>query len=164
MQRSAPTPTPASADDDATRHWVAAWAAAPSDSGPAYGFLGTPIAAQTIRTVVHPSLSGDTVRIRINHAHGRGSARITHATIARRAAGAEAAPGTMRELTFGGRPGISLAAGAFAESDAVHLDVRRGEDLLVSLHVPGVVVRPTEHFITNRTGYVSAPTGRSAPS
>ncbi|GAA4707892.1 Lysophospholipase L1 [Promicromonospora umidemergens] len=153
------SPTVTDGDPDG-RRWVAAWAAPPSGVGLAQGLLGRPVLAQTLRMVVRPLISGDAVRIRLNNAYGSGGpVRIEHATVAHRGDGAAVAPGTLRDLTFGGEPSVSLATGAFVESDAVRLDVQRGQDLLVSLHVLGGVVRPTQHFITNQTSYVSV-TGR----
>ncbi|WP_460890341.1 GDSL-type esterase/lipase family protein [Promicromonospora xylanilytica] len=135
-----------------------AWTAPPSGVGLAQGLLGRPVVAQTLRMVVRPLMSGDAVRIRLNNAYGsRGPVHIEHATVARRSDGATAAPGTLRDLTFKGGLSTSLAAGAFVGSDAVPLDVQHGQDLLVSLHVRGNVIRPTQHFITNQTNYVSAP-------
>jgi lysophospholipase L1-like esterase len=64
----------------------------------------------------------------------------------------------MRELRFDGGRGATLAPGRDLTSDPVPLPIRAGQDLLVSLHLPDVVERPTEHFVTNQTNYL-APSG-----
>ena len=139
--------------------WIGAWAAAPSNAGHQDGIPGTrPLAAQTVRMVVHPTVRGELVRVRLSHRYGETATRIGHATVAVRDAGASALPGTMRELRFGGRRAVTLDPGRELTSDAVRLPVRAGQDLLVSLHLPDVVERPTEHFITHQTNYL-APTG-----
>lgn len=140
-------------------HWVGAWAAAPSNAGHQDGIPGTrPLAAQTVRMVVRPTEQGELVRVRLSHRYGETATRIGHATVAVRDTGAAAVPGTMRGLSFGGRRAVTLDPGRDLTSDAVRLPIRPGQDLLVSLHIPDVVERPTEHFITNQTNYL-APTG-----
>jgi lysophospholipase L1-like esterase len=141
------------------RHWVGAWAAAPSNAGHGEGIPGTrPLGAQTVRMVVRPTLDGRRVRVRLSHRYGDRPARIEQVTVAVRDDGATAVPGTMRTLTFGGRQDLVIRPGRDVTSDPVRLGVRAGRDLLVSLHVPEVVESPTEHFVTNQTGYL-APSG-----
>lgn len=133
--------------------WVGSWAAAPSDGrglGP-----GRPLYAQTVRMVIRPTLSGGTARIRLSHRHGSQPAEIASATIGVRAEGAGLVPGTLRLLTFDGGARVRLVPGEDVVSDAVELTVEAGRDLVVSLHVPGLVARPTEHFITNQRGYLT---------
>jgi lysophospholipase L1-like esterase len=141
------------------RHWVGAWAAAPSNAGHGDGIPGTrPLAAQTVRMVVRPTLDGRRVRVRLSHRHGDRPALIGQATVALREEAATAVAGTVRTLTFGGRQEVTIGPGRDVTSDPVRLRVRSGRDLLVSLHVPEVVESPTEHFVTNQTGYL-APSG-----
>jgi lysophospholipase L1-like esterase len=138
------------------RHWVGAWAAAPSNAGHGDDVPGTrPLVAQTVRMVVRPTLGGHRLRVRLSHRHGDRPARIGQATVAVRDQGATAVPGTVRTLTFGGRQKVVIRPGRDVTSDPVRLGVRAGRDLLVSLHVPEVVESPTEHFVTNQTGYLS---------
>lgn len=154
----APAPAPSTAPTCRGSHWVGAWAASPSDAGfTAEVGPARPLANQTLRMVVRPTLDGEKARIRLSHGYGDTPAEIGSATIARRLDGASAMPDTVRPLTFGGEPGVVLQPGAVATSDPVRLPVRRGEDLLVSLHLPGVVARPTGHFVTNTTNYLSVP-------
>lgn len=139
-------------------HWVGAWAASPSDAGfTAEVGPARPLANQTLRMVVRPTLSGDRARIRLSHGYGDAPAEIASATVARRSTGASAVEGTVRPLTFDGATSVTLQPGKVTESDPVRFPVRRGEDLVVSLHLPGVVTRPTGHFVTNQTNYLSLP-------
>ena len=139
-------------------HWVGAWAASPSDAGfteeigPA-----RPLANQTLRMVVRPTLSGDKARIRLSHGYGDAPVDIASATFARRVSGPAAVAGTVRPLTFDGVPSVVLQPGEDVTSDPVRFPVRRGEDLLVSLHLPALVSRPTGHFVTTTTNYLSLP-------
>lgn len=139
------------------RHWVGAWSAAPSNAGhdPLPGTR--PLASQTVRMVVRPTLGGRVARVRLSHRYGDRPARISHATVAVRAQGAAAVGRTLRELTFDGAPEIVLRPGHDIASDPVRLPIRAGRDLVVTLHLPELVARPTEHFVTNQTSYLSVP-------
>lgn len=138
-------------------HWVGAWAAAPSNAGYGRGdTAGSALAAQTVRMVVHPSAGGRRLRVRLSRRYAEAPARISRVTVAVRDAGAAVVPGTVRAVQFRGRRAVTLEPGKDVVSDPVRLRTRVGQDLLVSLHVPGVVDRPTEHALTNQTNYVSA--------
>lgn len=137
-------------------HWVGTWAASPSDAGlTGWQTVARPLAAQSLRMVVRPTLSGGTVRVHLSNRYATTPADLGPVTVAVRATGADAVPGTVRSLTFQGKHAFTLAAGADVVSDPVALPVTAGHDLLVSLHVPGVVTTPTEHFITNQLSYLS---------
>ena len=150
---------PVAASSCTGSHWVGSWAAAPSDAG---FFVDDedvprPLVQQTARMVVRPSLSGSTVRVRLSNRYGATPVHLGPVSVARRAGGAAAVSGTVRPVLFGGRTTLDLAPGQDTVSDPVPLSVLAGRDLLVSVHVPGTVVAPSEHFITDQTNYLSLP-------
>lgn len=137
-------------------HWVGTWAASPSDAGlTGWQTVARPLAAQSLRMVVHPTLSGRTVRVHLTNRYATTPASLGPVTVALRRAGADAVPGSVRSLTFQGKRTFTLGPGSDVVSDPVALSVAAGHDLLVSVHVPGVITTPTEHFITNQLNYLS---------
>src|SRR5215475_7694746 len=106
------------------KRWVGTWAAAPA---PAEGVVG--FSNQTIR--MHPRLSigGERLRVRISNAYGNRPLSIGAASIALRDKGPAIIAGSSRKLSFGGRDGAVVAAGAVAYSDAVELAVAPLADL-----------------------------------
>jgi lysophospholipase L1-like esterase len=110
---------------------------------------------QTLRLIVHTSLGGNQVRIRLSNELGATPLRIGAAHIALRQEGASIVPGTDRVLTFGGVPGITIPPGAPALSDPVDLNVPAVADLAVSLHLPGTVQATVFHGLGYQTNYVS---------
>ncbi|WP_229507705.1 SGNH/GDSL hydrolase family protein [Massilia sp. Dwa41.01b] len=116
---------------------------------------------QTLRLIVHTSIGGSQVRIRVSNEHGATPLRIGAAHIARRStgagAGAQIVAGTDRVLTFSGSPSITIPAGAPVLSDPVDLDVPALSDLAVSLYLPGQVQATTIHGSAFQTNYVSLP-------
>ncbi|MFC4929752.1 SGNH/GDSL hydrolase family protein [Massilia sp. GCM10023247] len=140
---------------DPSQQWVGTWGTAPA---------GPPLAAdlqtfndQTLRLIVHTSIGGTQVRIRVSNELGTTPLRIGAARVARRGAGAEIAAGTDRVLTFSGQTSITIPAGAPVLSDPVNLDVPALSDLAVSLYLPGQVQATTIHGSAFQTNYVSLP-------
>src|SRR5262249_48197750 len=64
-------------------------------------------------------------------------------------------PGTDRVLTFGGKPSITIPAGAPVLSDSVDLNVPALSDLAVSIFVPGKSGPAAWHFESRQTTYIS---------
>ena len=112
------------------------------------GIPGTrALAAQTVRMVVRPHRARGTrpgpslAPVRRDRDTDRGTRRWLSGTQALppcrgRCAGSVSVVGAR----------VTLDPGHDLTSDAVRLPIRPGQDLLVSLHIPDVVERPTEHF------------------
>ncbi len=107
--------------------------------------LGNDIAATpddlrdaTIRQVVRVSLGGKRFRIRFSNLFGKTPLVIDAASVALSDGGTSAriVPDTLRALTFGNRPTITLAPGEEAWTDLVALPLRNGSDVAISLHIP----------------------------
>ncbi|MDY0977372.1 SGNH/GDSL hydrolase family protein [Massilia sp. CFBP9012] len=134
-------------------HWTANWGAAPAGPPPdasLYAFNN-----QTLRLIVQSSVGGNRVRIRLSNELGSTPLRIGAARIGLRAQGSDLAPGTDRALTFGGRAGVTIPAGAPALSDPVELNLPPLASVAVSLYLPGAVPAATVHVQARQTGYVS---------
>lgn len=142
------------------KHWVAAWAAAPSDA--AVGLTPGPdvplmLARQTFRTVVVPHSAGRTVRVHLTNRFGNKPLRVDRATIARAGVGPALATAAV-PIRFRGERGVTVPAGSDVTSDPLRLRVRPFERVAVSVSVPGDASLPTEHFAASRTSYLTSPT------
>jgi lysophospholipase L1-like esterase len=138
--------------------WVGTWASSPvqgttTATCPA-GDAG--ITDQTVRDIVFASVGGSSVRVRVTNAFGTAPLTVSSASVAIAGTGAATVPGTMRRLRFGGRPGITVPAGAEAVSDPVRLRVRALQDLAVSVHVPRLTGPATIHSLAVQDNFVSA--------
>ena len=131
--------------DDA--YWVGTWSASPQAVVAPIQFSG-----QTVRQIVHTSLGGGRVRVRLSNAFGRtawSSAPRTwpSALVAHRSSR------DRRVLKFNGSPTITIPAGALVVSDSVSLDVPALNDLAVSLYLPENVAATTQHAQSQQTTY-----------
>jgi lysophospholipase L1-like esterase len=136
--------------------WVATWGASPVAPLPA-NTTNTGFSNQTVRLIVHTSLGGDQLRIRLSNAFGTQSLVIGGAHVALRAMNAAIVPGSDRLLTFQGANSMTIPPGALIVSDSVKLDVPPLSDLAVSLYLPGPTGQATWHAGAFSTNYVSGP-------
>jgi lysophospholipase L1-like esterase len=134
-------------------HWVGSWATAPQ------GVLGAPSQYnnQTLRLIVHTTVGGNQVRVRLSNELGNQRLLIGAAHIALRNAAASIVLGTDRTLTFGGAPSITIPPGAPVLSDPVTLDVPPLSDLAVSVYLPHPTSVTTVHLLALQTSYLSPP-------
>ena len=174
---------PAAFAQGAGEHWVGTWATAvvaravrpaagrgggqaPQPGAPAAQAVpqappAPPInfSNQTIREIVHVSLGGDRLRVVLSNEFGDAPLAIGAAHVALRGSGAAIRAGSDRALTFAGKPGISIPAGAVVFSDPATLTVPALGDLAVSIYLPGDTsagASPlTMHAGANQTNYVS---------
>ncbi|MEV0682154.1 LamG-like jellyroll fold domain-containing protein [Actinosynnema sp. NPDC050436] len=129
--------------------WVGTWSA-PADAAVAppggHGF-----ADKTLRTVLHPSVTGGQVRVKLSNALNPAPVTIDAATIAAQT-GTDSATATQTTLRFNGNTSITLPAGGEIHSDPVAYPTGGNGNLTVSLHLPTATALAPTH------GSATAPT------
>ncbi|MEU7578494.1 SGNH/GDSL hydrolase family protein [Streptomyces sp. NPDC041068] len=135
--------------------WSAAWAASPQRPSTGFrpnwseaGFDG-----QTLRQVVRVTEGGKHARIRLSNAYGTSPLKIASATIARTKKGASVEKGSVRRLTFGGKPSVTIPARGQLSSDAADLELAAFESVTVTLHLSGTTGPATFHAQSFATSY-----------
>ena len=108
--------------------WTGTWASSPQSCGGAFG-------GQTIRAIVHTSIGGSAARVRLSNAFGSGPLQVRDVHIAERTTGSTIDPATDEALTFDGQSSVTVAAGAYAVSDAAAFVVKPLSDVAVSFFV-----------------------------
>jgi lysophospholipase L1-like esterase len=139
-------------------HWVATWGFSPSPQLPDRAQMvkdGLVFEDQTLREIVHTTIGGGMVRVRLSNAFSSDAVEIAAAHIALRASGADIAAGSDRPLTFSGRPAVIIPAGALVLSDPVKLDVPVAGDLAISLYLPKAATAAGTHYSAQQTSYVT---------
>ncbi len=167
----------------AGEHWVTTWAASPQAASfnfpmpkqntpapkietpapkpQAQGNQPNPFAPppnisnQTVRMIVHTSISGKRARIQLSNANGTGPLTVGAAHIALRAKGSAIVPDSDRVLTFSGNPSITIPPGSPAVSDPLDFPVPRHGDLVLTLFITGELTPPTVHLTGLHTTYIS---------
>jgi hypothetical protein len=113
------------------RKWVGTWAAAPESPNGGVRYYEQ----ETVREIVHVSVGGSAVRVRLSNQFGPKEIRIECMHVALRSAelGTKIAPGSDHRLTFNRRTWATIPAGAVMWSDPVELKVPALSDVDVSL-------------------------------
>jgi lysophospholipase L1-like esterase len=114
----------------------------------------------TVRDVVHTSIGGTAVRVRLSNVFGTVPLRVGHTTVALPAVPgtAQVAPGTLRQVTFHRRAAVTVPPGSEVVSDPVPLAVPARHDLLVTTYTPGRRIRTSYHPIAMRHSFFAAGT------
>ncbi len=134
---------------------VGTWSTSPFESGALTIPFVNGFSNQTIRQIVHVSLGGQAVRLRLTNALGTRPVTFDSVYLGIQLSGATLMPRSNRAVSFGGRSGITIAAGAEALSDVVSLRLEPGQNLVVSLFARAATGTPTTHGFAFQTNYVA---------
>ncbi len=143
----------------AQSHWVVTWGASPApqlageDQMRSANFV---FENQTLREIVHTSIGGSSLRIRLSNAYGTKTLDIAAVHIAIRDSESGIVNGSDRTVTFSGRGAVSIPADALALSDPVNLQAPIAGDLAISIFVNGPAVGSGIHYAAQQTSYVAA--------
>lgn len=137
-------------------HWVATWAASPTETPPS---APPPLVNATVRQVVHTSIAGSALRLRLTDEFGRQPLHLGQVHVARRAGGGastDIVPSTDRVVRFHGSRSTTVPAGTAQVSDPVELPTRPNDDLVVSLYLPAPTPVATVHNGAHRDNAIAA--------
>lgn len=141
-------------DGQGNEHWVGTWSASPQEPDTSVP-VSVGFTDQTLRQIVHTSIGGDQVRVRLTNEFSAAPLSVNAAQIALRDAGASIVSGSSRTLTFGGSPSVIISPGAHVVSDPVDLDVPALGDLAIDIYLPGPTGPATWHRTSRQTTYIS---------
>jgi lysophospholipase L1-like esterase len=150
----------------AQTHWVGTWGAAPSPQLQAAEMESQKLVFrdQTVREIVHISIGGDRLRVRLSNTFGAEPVNIGAAHLAVSTSGSGIATASDRILTFSGRAYIAIPAGAVVVSDPVELKVAPAANLAVSLYLPKDAIGGGVHYAAQQTSYIAHGNTAAAPS
>jgi lysophospholipase L1-like esterase len=148
--------------DDGAQRWVTTWTTANAASD-----QPTVFSNQTIREIVHTTIGGSAVRIRLSNTFGTRAIRLDAVFIGVQKTGlqkvglqedgAALVPRSNHEVTFGGSRSIAIPEGAEALSDPISFSVASEQNLAISLFTAGETGPATVHGSAFQTNYVSGP-------
>lgn len=147
-------------DGDEDRHgtrWVATWTAAPMPGDSTFGPDTPALANQTVRHIVHLSVGGRRMRVKLSNLYGEVPLVIGAVTVALQASGSSTVPGSHRSLTFDGNLSVTIPEGDEINSDALELDLATRATLAVSLYFAEDTGLPTSHAASRESSYISEP-------
>jgi lysophospholipase L1-like esterase len=112
---------------------------------------------QTIRMVVHTTIGGNSVRIRLSNQRSTTPLAVGAVDIAEQATMATAVAGTHHTVTFSHAKVVNIPTGAEVLSDPIAMTVGADKSLLVSIDLPQATTSATWHSDAFDTTYLSVP-------
>jgi lysophospholipase L1-like esterase len=151
-------PAPAQTAEGAQTHWIGTWGASPSPQLSDLAQINKArlnFANQTLREIVHVSVGGSLIRIRLSNAYGKEAVEIGSAHVALRQQASAIIAGSDHALTFSGRSTITIPPNALVLSDPVSLNVPPSSDVAVSIFLPKSHSGAGIHYGAQQTNYVA---------
>src|SRR5262249_42691168 len=117
---------------DKKPHWVGTWATSPmlgdvSNAPPSPGFDDA-----TLRQIVHVSIGGKQLRVRLSNAFGTTPLTISATHVAIASTNGSIRPGSDKALTFSGQTSVTIPPGALIYFDPIDFDLAPLSDLAVT--------------------------------
>ncbi|MFD1427634.1 lysophospholipase L1-like esterase [Kroppenstedtia sanguinis] len=134
--------------------WMGVWMASHQEPS---GEALKGVENRTLRQIIHPHLDGKKVRIRLSNQFGQQPVTFQDIYIGKVEEGAALLPHTNNRVTFGGKESVTIEPGMTAHSDPLRFQVKAGEDLAVSLYVPGESGPISWHRLAKQRSYISGP-------
>jgi lysophospholipase L1-like esterase len=136
------------------QRWVGTWATAPYAETPKAS--DAPFSDVTLRQIVHTSIPGNAVRIKLSNDFGIAQLHVDAVHVALRSNAAEIVTGSDHPVTFNGKSSITIPAGTSVLSDAVAITVAPFADLAISFYLPvQTIATVTFHNDAKQTSYIA---------
>lgn len=145
--------------------WIGSWAASQQLVQPGDALNPNDIRDATLRQIVHLSLGGNEIRLRLSNRFGTTPLHVMSAHVARPASSGSGRilPGTDRTLLFGGLPDVEIPPHADYVSDPLPFAINALSDVAITLHINAPPNEQTGHPGSRTTSYVTHGNFTSAP-
>jgi lysophospholipase L1-like esterase len=118
----------------------------------------------TYRDIVHLSIGGRAVRLRISNEFGPAPLKVSSVHVALSSGADRTEPPSNRAVLFGGADTVTIPTGAAVVSDPIAMPVHPFANLAVSIYVPAQIgAALTYHAAAASSNYVAAGDQTSAP-
>jgi len=159
---AAALPSGTATENKAEQHWIATWITANQDlSNPQMALVSnayhdlTEFKNQTIREIIHTTIGGMAIRIRLDNTFGAHPVTFDAVFVGKQKQGASLIAGSNHAVTFGGANAFTIPEGSQALSDEILLAVDAQQNLAISLYTSKQTGRATVHRSAFQTNYVS---------
>ncbi len=136
--------------------WVGTWAASPQLVEPKNSLAGDDLRDATLRQIVHPTLSGSRLVLRLTNRAGTAPLHIGSVHIARAvsAGNSKIVAGSDKAVTFSGASDVTISEGADYLSDPVNFPVTALSDLSITMHFDSIPAEQSGHPGSRTTSFL----------
>jgi lysophospholipase L1-like esterase len=146
-------------------HWVGTWSTSQQLVEPNNALAPGDLRDATLRQIVHVSLGGDEIRLRLSNRFGDTPLHITAAHVAKSqsARSAKILVDSDKAVTFSGAADVTIPAHADYLSDPLSFALDPLLDVAITLHIDSAPVEQTGHPGSRATSYLMHGDSVSAP-
>jgi lysophospholipase L1-like esterase len=146
-------------------NWVGSWAASQQIPEPNNAVSLDSLNHATLRQIVHLSIGGPAIRVRVSNAFGTTPLRLISVHVARPLSPAanRIDPTSDRALAFNEHPDVLIPMGADYISDPLNYPVAPLSDLTITMQIEAAPGQETGHPGSRATSYLAAGLPTSAP-
>ena len=149
-------------------HWTGSWACSQQIPEPANALASEELRHALLRQIVHLSIGGDRIRVRVSNTFGTQPLHLASVHIARplSSTGSAIDTATDRSLSFNNAMDVTIPAGAEYLSDPIEFHVLPLSDLSITIQFEDPPVGETSHSGSRATSYLSTtgnPASRDLP-
>ena len=141
----------------AEKRWVGSWAASQQLVEPSNALNQDDLRDSTLRQIVHLSLGGSEIRLRLSNRFGDAPLHLTAVHLARpvSANSDKIVPGSDKALTFSGSAEVTIPSHADYLSDPAAYPVNALSDLAITLRISAPSAQQTGHPGSRATSYLT---------
>ena len=143
------------------QNWVGTWATAVENTGKKDMPQQMQLTGNSVRQIVHVSLGGDVLRLQLSNEFGSDAVEIKSVYVADALEGKEIDKKTAQYLKFDGKPGVTIAPGKTAFSDALKYKLRPLQLLSITVCYGQSPEKVTSHRGSRTRSYIMQ--GESKP-
>jgi lysophospholipase L1-like esterase len=155
-------PSATATESKASQEWIASWITANVDlSNQEMVVVSNDSHAlrefnnQTIRGIIHTSIAGRAIRIRLDNTFGTRPITFDAVFVGKQKQGASLLSGSNHTVTFGARKAVTIPEGSEALSNEIPMAVDAQQNLAISLYTSKPTGPATVHPSAFQTNYVS---------
>ncbi|HVZ30058.1 MAG TPA: SGNH/GDSL hydrolase family protein [Asticcacaulis sp.] len=136
--------------------WAGSWASGQQIPEPANSLSADSLTDATLRELIHLSIGGGPIRVRVSNVFGTAPLTLTsvHAAIALAPGTAKIGVDSDHALTFSGRESVTIPAGADVVSDPADFLMPAGGNLAISLYFTAAPAQQTSHPGARTTSFL----------
>ncbi|MEG8946775.1 GDSL-type esterase/lipase family protein [Rosettibacter firmus] len=137
-----------------TKKWVGTWATAPQLVEPNNMPPSPGLTNNSLRQVVRVSIGGDTIRLKFSNEFSNEAVTMKSVQIAVSTGGSSIDISTNKELTFNGKPEITMNPGTAVVSDPIAFNLKPRMDVAITIYYGQTSSTVTGHPGSRTTSYL----------
>jgi lysophospholipase L1-like esterase len=154
------------ATETSQKSWIATWGTSPA---PQLKSAAEIIEAhfefedQTLRQIVHTSVAGETIRLKLSNAYGTQAIVLDSVHIARQLQDSTIISESDHCVTFNGNSRVVIPADAIILSDPLSFKLPADKNVIISIHILSKVRAAGIHYASSQTAYLGKGDQTSSP-